>query len=184
MILPQTKRVVAELPFSSTNTCAFTEIQPLTGDVTLGAPKLQTEESLQAVEGLGSLENDGLAVGGDHAYLEGGKTTLQLASGGKFKFAGNFSIASNPKLIAFGEETTFTVTGLANAKVKSITDFELPAGTFKWNGGEKNLCIKEYAIEQQCSFKAEYEGLLLGLNLLIFTVEDENGQKASAGVIG
>lgn len=188
LLLPQTKTLVAELPFKATDTCGFAGKEPLLGDVNLGAPALQTEATLQMVEGLGAVENDGLEVNSDAAQLEGGKTLLQLASGAKYKFAGDFEIASSRQAITFNEETTFTVTNLANveATVKSITDTENAAGTFEWNGASKNLCIKPYAAGATCTFKAKYVELaMIGrFNVLTFTVEDENTEKSTAGVVG
>ena len=85
-LAPQTKTTIAELPFKEENTCAFAGTEPLKGEVTLDAPTGQTDEASQAVEGLGSLENNSLEVAKDKAYVEAGKTVLKLASGSKWSF--------------------------------------------------------------------------------------------------
>jgi hypothetical protein len=83
---PKTKTTFAKIPFSSTNTCAFNEPEPVIGAVTVGAPTGQTEEVEQAIEGLGSTENNSLGVGGQKAYIEGGRALLKLLSGSKWSF--------------------------------------------------------------------------------------------------
>jgi hypothetical protein len=83
---PQTKKALAALAFSEKNTCAFDESEPLNGAVTLKAPTGQNEEASQAIEGLGSVENNSLELAGNKAVIEGGRTLLKLTSGSKWSF--------------------------------------------------------------------------------------------------
>jgi hypothetical protein len=84
---PQTKKTLAEISFSASNTCALAGIQPLKGAVTVGAPTGQTEEVAQALVGLGSVENNSLEIGnGNKAILVGGKALVTLAGGSKWSF--------------------------------------------------------------------------------------------------
>jgi hypothetical protein len=83
---PQTKTTFAKVPFSEANTCVFNEPEPVNGAVTVKAPTGQTEEAAQAIEGIGSTENNSLEVAQDKAYIEGGRVLLKLASGSKWSF--------------------------------------------------------------------------------------------------
>jgi hypothetical protein len=84
---PQTKKTFAEIKFSEANTCALAGLQPVKGAVTIGAPTGQTEETVQAIKGLGSVENNSLEIGaGNKAFLVGGSALLELASGSKWSF--------------------------------------------------------------------------------------------------
>jgi hypothetical protein len=85
--LPATKKTFAEIPFSETNTCALNETEPINGSVTVGAPTGQEERVEQAIEGLGSVENNSLETAGNKAFLEGGSILLKLASGSKWSFS-------------------------------------------------------------------------------------------------
>jgi hypothetical protein len=83
---PATKTTFAQIPFSEKNTCLFNEPEPINGAFTVGAPTGQTEEVGQAIEDLGSTENNSLEVAGDKIYLEGGRVLLTLLSGSKWSF--------------------------------------------------------------------------------------------------
>jgi len=84
---PQTKGTFAEIKFSEANTCAFNSVEPVKGEVIVGAPTGQTESVGQAIVGLGSVENNSLEIGkGNKAFLNGGKALLTLASGSKWSF--------------------------------------------------------------------------------------------------
>ena len=83
---PLSEEPFADIPFAETDTCAFTEPEPVSGSVRVNAPTGQTEEELQAIEGQGSFENNSLEVAKDKAYIEGGKALLKLASGSKWSF--------------------------------------------------------------------------------------------------
>lgn len=84
---PQSGKELAEIPFDVTDTCAYAGEEPVKGKVLVNAPTGQSEEELQAIEGLGSAEgNDSLEIGGDKAYLEGGDASLALASCSPWSF--------------------------------------------------------------------------------------------------
>jgi len=83
---PLSEEPFADIPFSDTNTCAFDEPEPVSGPVRVNAPTGQTEEEVQVIEGLGSVENNSLEVAKDKAYIEGGNAGLKLASGSKWSF--------------------------------------------------------------------------------------------------
>ena len=68
--------------------CSIAGEQPVKGEVTFGAPVAATELATHELEGLGSTENNSLAVGKDKAYIEGGKALISLASGSKWSFHG------------------------------------------------------------------------------------------------
>jgi hypothetical protein len=84
---PLTKKSFAILPFSETNTCALnSEEESVNGSVTVGAPTGQEENEAQAIEGLGSTENNSLEVAGLKAFILRGRALLKLASGSKWSF--------------------------------------------------------------------------------------------------
>ena len=85
-VVPLSEEPFAEVPFSEKDTCAFSEPQPVSGAVRLNLPTGQTEEELQAVEGLGSVENNSLEVAKDKMYVEGGKVLLEQATSSKWSF--------------------------------------------------------------------------------------------------
>jgi hypothetical protein len=68
------------------STCAIRGEKPITGSLRIKAPTGQTELTLQPIEGLGSVENNSLLVAGHHAFLEGGRALLRLASGSHWSF--------------------------------------------------------------------------------------------------
>lgn len=84
--LPRTGTLFTELTFES-GTCALEGIQPVRGQVTLNMPAGQNESTLQAFEGLGTVENNSLTIGaGSRLYLEGGRQLVYLASESKWSF--------------------------------------------------------------------------------------------------
>jgi hypothetical protein len=83
---PLTGKILAELEFKETNTCAFNGLEGVKGSVTVNAPTGQAEEVAQAIVGIGSVENNSLEVASSKAYLIGGKTLLTLASGSHWSF--------------------------------------------------------------------------------------------------
>jgi hypothetical protein len=85
LVLPRTKSLLAEIPFSETNTCAFAGVEGVKGSVTLAMPTGQSEESAQAIEGLGSVENNSLEIANSKAYITG-RALVKLASGSKWSF--------------------------------------------------------------------------------------------------
>ena len=83
---PLSEETFTNIPFSAKNSCSLNEPEPISGSVRVKAPTGQTEEELQAIEGLGSVENNSLEIGGGKAYIEGGKALLKLTSGSKWSF--------------------------------------------------------------------------------------------------
>ena len=81
-----TEEALTAITFSSDNECVFTDTIPVYGEVTVEAATGQTEETLQAIEGLGSTENNSLEIAKNKIYAESGKTLLALASGSKWSF--------------------------------------------------------------------------------------------------
>ncbi len=80
-------KTFATVTFKGTS-CSVEGEKPVTGSVKLKAPTGQEENTLQLLEGLGSLEQspDLLQVAGNQAYIEGGKALLKLESGSKWSF--------------------------------------------------------------------------------------------------
>jgi hypothetical protein len=68
--------------------CSISGKKAVTGSVVLNAPTGQTESLLQALEGLGSLEqgSDELETANDKSYIEGGEALLKLESDSKWSF--------------------------------------------------------------------------------------------------
>ncbi len=85
VLSPQTKKILATIPFATGNTCALEGEEPLAGNVTVRAPTGQSEETLQAIKGLGSMENNSLEIAGIKTFVEA-CPVLKLASGSKWGF--------------------------------------------------------------------------------------------------
>ena len=70
------------------SSCSIEGRKAVTGTVVLNAPTGQTENTLQLLEGLGSLEqgSDSLQTASDASYIEHGKALLKLESGAKWSF--------------------------------------------------------------------------------------------------
>jgi hypothetical protein len=70
------------------SSCSIAGKKAVTGTVALKVPTGQTETTIQALEGLGSLEQgtDVLETANDQSYIEGGKALLKLESGSKWSF--------------------------------------------------------------------------------------------------
>ncbi len=81
MLTPETKHVLAVVPFTEGGDCALEGDQMILGAVTLAMKTGQTEESPQAIESLGSFENNSMEIVGDKTYVESGKALVRLASG-------------------------------------------------------------------------------------------------------
>lgn len=82
---PTSGRLLAAITFEGA-TCPFLGEEPLDGSFTEKLPTGQNESVIQAVESLGSTENNSLELAGAKAYFEGGKALLKLASGSKWSF--------------------------------------------------------------------------------------------------
>jgi hypothetical protein len=83
---PQSKATLANIFFSEANLCAFWGEEPVKGSVTLRVWTGQEEKTEQAVEGLGSSENNSLEIGGQRAYFSGGDAVWRLVSNAKWSF--------------------------------------------------------------------------------------------------
>jgi hypothetical protein len=83
VFLPQKGKTITTFDFVGT-ACALAGEHPLTGSFTMKLPTGEKEGALQAIEGLGSVENNSLQLGGEKAYVEGGDILLALSSGTKF----------------------------------------------------------------------------------------------------
>ena len=79
---PKTGNTFATLTFEGSK-CSFAGEQGVSGRVLVSAPTGASEEATQAIEGLGSTENNSLIVDKNHACI-GGKALLKLASGQKW----------------------------------------------------------------------------------------------------
>ncbi len=86
VLTPQTKTLFAVVLFAEKDICAFEGKEPIQGAVTLALPTGQTEETSQAIEGLGSVENNSLELGGAKMFVERGKALSKLASGSAWSF--------------------------------------------------------------------------------------------------
>jgi hypothetical protein len=84
LLAPQTKTALATVDFEGS--CSFAGEKLVTGEVNIEAPTGQEELTGQAIEGLGSVENNSLMIAGNKAFLEKGKALLKLSSGSKFSF--------------------------------------------------------------------------------------------------
>jgi hypothetical protein len=84
-VTPSTKSTFMLLPFSGTNTCAFDAETPVKGAVTMSMPTGESEEAAQALEGVGSLENNSLEAIGFKIFITG-RALLKLNSGSKWSF--------------------------------------------------------------------------------------------------
>jgi hypothetical protein len=84
---PETKTTFTNIEFKSNNECAFKGLEPITGAFVEGAPTGQLSLLAQAITGLGSTEgNNSLQIGGQKAFIDGGRELLTLASDSKWSF--------------------------------------------------------------------------------------------------
>src|ERR1700691_2473856 len=79
---PHAGNTFATLTFEGSS-CSFEGEQGVTGKVLYVFLGGGSEQVLHAIEGQGTTENNSLILDGNHAYIEGGKTLLKLASGEK-----------------------------------------------------------------------------------------------------
>ena len=82
-----TGKVFAVIDFLGSS-CSVAGEKPIGGTVIMKAPTGQEERTLQALEGLGSLEqgSDSIQVAGNGAYIEGGVELLKLEHASKWSF--------------------------------------------------------------------------------------------------
>jgi hypothetical protein len=84
LLAPKTKSTLASIDLEGSCTLAGEEL--VTGDANIKLPTGQEELTGQAIEGLGSVENNSLMIAGSKVFLEKGKALLKLSSGSKFSF--------------------------------------------------------------------------------------------------
>jgi hypothetical protein len=82
---PDTGKLFTEIPFEEGTSCVLEGLAPVKGSVTAGTPTIHEEREEQAIEGLGSTENNSLEVANNKAFLLG-KILVALASGKKWSF--------------------------------------------------------------------------------------------------
>jgi hypothetical protein len=82
----ETKGTLANITFSETNTCAFNGIEPVKGSFISGLPTGRLDLATQSLVDLGSVENNSLEVGGQKAFMHGGKFLALLVSGATWSF--------------------------------------------------------------------------------------------------
>lgn len=84
-LTPQSEEFFGVIPFSVTNACSFNEETPVYGVLKVKEPTGQTEEESQAMEGLGSVENNSLEVAKNKVYIFG-SLLLRLLSLARWSF--------------------------------------------------------------------------------------------------
>jgi hypothetical protein len=107
LLEPQSGHVLSMFTLEGSS-CSISGRKALDGAVFLNAPTLQNEATEQALEGLGSIENEGytsLQIAGDSTFLEGSKLLLKLQAGNKFAFRPP-KVKAEPKSINFKEIKT------------------------------------------------------------------------------
>ncbi len=84
LLVPKTGKTFATVLFRGS--CSFAGEQPIKGAVIGKLATGQTEELAQAVEGLGSSENNSLEFDSNKMFIERGKALVTLVSGSKWSF--------------------------------------------------------------------------------------------------
>lgn len=149
---PKTGKTLATLIFdSSGGGCAVEGEKPLTGMVVLNTPTLEEERTLQAIEGLGSLEQGpySLQLAGNGAYIEGGNASLKLASGKPWALKG-------PKVLINETFIKFELAGGGKAIAKLVYTNDGPgvwrpgAPAIGYPAGNKNV----WKITNKCAAAA------------------------------
>jgi hypothetical protein len=157
LVVSPKNKTLAFLEFLGTN-CALAGDNPLKGEVTLKMPTGQEEQATQAIEGLGSTENNSLELGADKAYIDGGKTLLKLESGKEWLAAslkiglvkpasGELRFTVKEETVEFKNEEPVLGGVWVPSKPHFIgsgdTEYEAPAGKNKCTGaivGEGGTC--------------------------------------------
>jgi hypothetical protein len=135
LVTPQSGTILASIIFSGSS-CSIAGEKPLKGKVVLNAPTLFEEVTEQRLEGLGTLENSSLEIGGNKAYIEGGKMGLKLANGKPVKFGPGIVVL--PKAYKFkkvGEKKTFNI-----YNIQAIVE-EVKSAQFVPSKEEKNFKV-------------------------------------------
>jgi hypothetical protein len=86
LFAPETKGIFANIKFSEINSCAFNGQEPVKGSFIAGLPTGRLNLVTQALVSLGSVENHSLEVGGQPAFIEGGRALMRLASESTWSF--------------------------------------------------------------------------------------------------
>jgi hypothetical protein len=86
-VTPETKNTAGQISFSEANTCALAGEQVLRGSLRIASLDGQLELLTHSFEGLSSVENNSLEIGGGNkVYLIGGDELLRLQSDSKWSF--------------------------------------------------------------------------------------------------
>jgi hypothetical protein len=187
---PKTGKSLMEIEFKGM--CSLAGEKSLNGQVVLAADILQGENGEQPVEGLGTVENNSLELGGSKAYIENGAAAIKLASEKEFgmaeKAANNGDFTFNPwiQVLKGASLATFTlVSKVAGAKVKEVKTGALsPASQWGTRPAQIKVCeemLFNNAMET-CSWQLEYVGTKIGVASYI--VKDENGGLYTDWVLG
>jgi hypothetical protein len=83
---PETKGVFTNISFSEKNTCAFNGLEPVKGSFISALPTGRLNLTTQSLVDLGSVENNSLEVGGQKAFMHGGKVLASLTIGSAWSF--------------------------------------------------------------------------------------------------
>lgn len=182
---PKSGSAFLGIPFNEVNVCAFTGEWVVKGKATFNLPASQTESVLQAMEGLGSVENNSLELEGDPVFIENGKTLLELTSGSKWSFGEpSFAAVASPALLkakgAKGKVTVENVSG-KTAEVKSVSD-KANSGSLSEMSFNVGGCKKSYNKGESCGWEVEYTGT--GKVIIEFKIEDEHGRVKTVTVSG
>jgi hypothetical protein len=150
---PQTKKTFANIPFSETNSCAYTGEEPLTGGVTLNAPNLQEELGEQPLEALGSDENNSLETVGSKVFITTGKGLLKRITGGLWAFTQWLTHSPAEVDISVKEgsapvETKVVFTSIKPLGEVTIASDPTTSGAAEWAIGkvEATSCVKGYKL--------------------------------------
>jgi hypothetical protein len=165
---PTSAKHFAEFTLEGTS-CSISGKKAVTGSVVLKAGTGQLESAVQALEGLGSLEQggDSLQTANDPSYIEGGKALLQLASGASWSFGGgggpSDAVTVNFGLVALGGEKTETIIVTAHGKTKyGLAGIDKVAGE-KFEIVQNTCSGTEVNANVTCEIKVSYKPPVGGL---------------------
>jgi hypothetical protein len=176
---PHTGTTIAVLTLTG-GACALAGEKALSGDITLNSPTLLEEKTEQALEGLGTLENESLQLGGKPAYLEG-KALLKLSSGKQVRDVHAFQYTYNASTLHFFSEIPLeqgsTLTNHGNDKIETNAESTTAETIFK---AKKNCLKKALNLNEACVMKIKLE--MTGNNSATFnaTVEDVRNHETGA----
>ena len=109
------------------SSCSISGKKAVTGTVVLNAGTGQTENTLQELEGLGSLEQGthSLQTANDPSYIEGGRVLLKLESGRQWSFRGA-GLAEGEEELEEGKKDVRLGGNIAFGGVKKLTEVIRP----------------------------------------------------------